>query len=167
MKRLFAAVIPIVVLATVIAANASLPTPSSSSATITLFESDLVGVPTGLTGAAGAIRGVNGAGAPWRVAGGSAELASNGKLEVDIVGLVLNLPGNPRDGTTGAVTGVRASLTCQGSNVVATTAVEPLSAAGNAKIEETIALAGNCVGPIILIRIDSTAAPWIAATGFS
>ncbi len=146
----------------------------SGSSGETVFESAVVGNPPGMTGAAGAIRGVDAAGAPWKVAEGEAELDDDGRLEVEVEGLVLDLPGNPRDGTTGTVTGVRASLTCQGTNVVATTGVVPLSSDGDAEIEEDIVLPAMCVAPIILVRIGSTTTnpgplmgAWIGATGFS
>ena len=63
---------------------------------------------------------------------------------------------------------------------VASTADVPLSAAGNAEIEETITLPAVCVAPIVLIRIRlvdvgggpvdietlGVPPPWIAASGF-
>jgi hypothetical protein len=136
------------------------------------FKSSIAGLPAGLNGtAAGTIRGVASAGAPW-VAMGDVDLNKHGRLRVDVEGLLLDLPGQPGDGTTGPVTGVRASLTCQNGDVVATTGVVPLSAAGDAEIKETISVPSSCVGPIVLIRIGriGTGAdilgPWIAANGF-
>jgi hypothetical protein len=135
------------------------------------FKSSIAGLPAGLNGSAsGTIRGVPSAGAPW-VATGDVDLNKHGRLRIDVEGLLLDLPGQPADGTTGPVTGVRASLTCQNGDVVATTAVVPLSAAGDAEIEETISVPSSCVGPIVLIRIGRTTGadifgPWIAANGF-
>src|SRR5712691_1174689 len=74
------------------------------------------------------VRGVSGAGRPWTVASGEAKLDQDGKLEINIEGLLLIHTGNSTlNGTTGPVTGVRASLTCEGSGVVASTGVVSLS----------------------------------------
>lgn len=143
---------------------------SGGDETENLLEATLIGIPTpGLE-----LRGVPGGGAAWVVAKGEAKLEANGQLEVEVEGLLITGTGTSLDGTTGPVTGVKASLTCEGPGVVATTGVEPLSAAGNAKIEETIPLPKSCVGPIILVRIGSVSAGapsslvgrWIATTGF-
>ena len=133
------------------------------------FETDVVGIPT--PGAV--IRGVTGGGAAWTVDRGEIELKDNGKLRVKVQGLLITGTGGPLDGTTGPVTGVKASLTCLGTNVVATTGVETLSSKGNAKINEELVIPTLCVGPIVLVQIGS--APgfpgavglWIAATGFT
>jgi hypothetical protein len=133
------------------------------------FESGLVGIQTPNV----TVRSVPGAGRPWIVASGEAKLESE-RLEVEVQGLLLTNTGNSTlDGTTGPVTGVRASLTCEGSNVVATTAVVSLSSTGNARIEQELKLPSSCIGPVILIRVGSTVTnpgpimgPWIAATGF-
>ncbi len=152
-----------IVLALALLLGLSLATASSSEA---FFESSLVGLPAGMNNdPSGTIRTVPAAGAPW-VSGGQARLDRDGKVQVDVEGLLL------LNGTTGPVTGLRASLTCHGTNVVATTGVVPLDAAGKAEIDETIALPTKCVGPIVLIRVGRVGTgaeitgPWIAATGF-
>jgi len=156
----------------VLVASLGLGASRSVGSTEAQFESPIVGLPAGLNGnASGTIRGVPSAGAPW-VASGEAQLDGDAGLRVEVEGLLLDLPGSPLNLTTGPVTGVRASLTCQNGNVVATTGVVPLSAAGDAEIEETITLPSKCVGPIVLIRIGrigtgaAVMGPWIAATGF-
>ncbi len=78
-------------------------------------------------------------------------------------------------------------MTAPTNEVVASTADVPLSAAGDAEIEDFIALPAVCVAPIVLIRVglvdspncalvgqprpcDVTVfgipSPWIAASGF-
>jgi hypothetical protein len=173
MKRLLIIVTAILILLTAIPVVTSFPSLSSSSdddnSSGTLFNFHmLVGNTPGVT-----VRGVPSAGAPWIVAQTVVQLDGSGRLHVNIKGLLLDLPGNPLDRTTGPVTGVQASLTCEGTNVVASTDVAPLSSDGNAKINEFITLPQSCVGPIVLIRLGSVTGnpgpllgPWFAVTGF-
>ena len=94
------------------------------------------------------------------------------------------------NGTVGPILTVFASLVCQKTEavgegeptneVVASAADVPLSAAGDAKIEETIILPAVCAAPIVLIRIGlldvgfgpvepemlGFPSPWIAVSGF-
>src|SRR5256712_14058364 len=135
-----------------------------------LFETDVIGIPT----AGMVVRGVAGGGAPWVVDQGEARLKENGRLRVKVERLLITGTGGPADGTTGPVTGVRASLTCQVSNVVATTGVQPLSSEGNPKSKAGLTLPTLCIGPVVLVRVGSTTSnpgplmgPWIAATGFT
>ena len=138
----------------------------SGSSTPFEFESSLLGLPAAFKMSTGVlVRGVGGGGAPWVVAEGEAELDSDGDLEVEVEGLLITGTGGAADGTIGSVTDVAASLTCEGAGVVATTGVFPLSAAGDAEIEDEITIPSPCVGPIILIRIGATG-HWIAASGF-
>src|SRR5438093_7967345 len=159
MNRL-SAVVVLVGLAVVVGALAL--GQASSSSPKKIFESAIVGVPEGMTGVAGTIRGVNGAGAPWVVSDGQARLDADGRLRVEVEGLVL------AGSFTNPVANIRASLTCEGTNVVATTGAVPLSVPdGDAKIDEMISLPASCVGPIVLVRISGAAGPgsWLAATG--
>ncbi len=122
------------------------------------------------------------AAAPWVVAGGEVEIGENGKLELNLGGLLL------LEGTIGPVLTVFASLVCQQpvltgaptNEVVASTLDVPLSAAGDAEINEAITLPSSCVAPIVLVRIRlvdvgfgpvdiedlGLPPPWIAASGF-
>ena len=60
-----------------------------------MLELDTMVVVSGpFVGSANPIRGVNGGGLPWEIAEGRGELASDGKLEVEVRGLVL-LDGPP------------------------------------------------------------------------
>ena len=54
----------------------------------------MVGVSGPFVGSANPIRGVNGGGLPWQIAEGKGELGSDGRLEVEVRGLVL-LDGPP------------------------------------------------------------------------
>jgi len=144
-----------------------------------LFESNLAGKGVGNQEIAGISPDVA---APWVVAGGDVEINDDGTLELEVDGLLL------LEGTVGPVLSVFASLVCQKTvlsgpptnEVVVSTGDVPLSAAGDAEIDEVIALPSSCVAPIVLVRIGlvdvgfgpvdivelGIPSPWIAASGF-
>lgn len=141
--------------------------PAGSAGADDFFESAVVGIQV----PGQMIAGIGGGGNRWKVAEGEAEIGEYGELEVEVEGLLLD--GGMFDGTVGPISTVFASLVCQKTGagdltneVVASTADFPLSAAGDAEIEETIALPAVCVAPIVLIRVRMGPAPWIAASGF-
>jgi hypothetical protein len=109
------------------------------------------------------IHGVARGGVPWQIDTGQARLRRDGRLTVDIRGLVI--PGN---GTPGPVTTVSASLYCgaDSSAAVATTDPVPLSREGDAAIAASVSLPAKCLAPIVLINPNNNAAAYIAATGF-
>lgn len=134
------------------------------------FESSIVGSTPGST-----IGGIASGGAPWIVARGEASVNGNGKLEVEVHGLLLTT-GAPANlvGTTGPVQMVAASLVCGGSGgaVAASTDAVPLSGAGNAELKDKITVPATCIAPIVLVRAFNNAAvpgsqlgPFIAVTG--
>jgi len=135
-----------------------------------VFRSDLIGSP----GANRPVRTVNSGGVPWVVSAGSdTRLTGDGRLRADIRGLVITGTGGALDGTVGPVQNVVAALTCTNSasgdagapSLVATAPV-PLSAAGNARIDQRISVPVPCIAPVVLIRANSASGPWIAASGF-
>ncbi len=141
---------------------------ASNSSGVLFTDHTLVGSTPGMT-----VRGVSAGGAPWVVSHAVVQLDRSGRLQLNIQGLLISKPGSPLDGSTGPVIGVRASLTCEGTNVVASTDVVPLNSSGDAKINQFITIPSTCVGPVILVQIGSTTSnpgpllgPWIAATGF-
>lgn len=165
-KRTF--VLVAVIAFALLSVSAGLAYASNSSSHFQKLKFNIVGIPASFVGVT--VRGVSGGGFPW-VAQGRVELPSNGRLQADVDRLLL--AAGSAAGTTGPVTGVRASLTCESTNVVATTDVFPLDSAGNAQIKQTLTLPSSCIGPIILIRVGSTTTspgplngPWIAITGF-
>jgi hypothetical protein len=108
------------------------------------------------------------AGAPWVVEHAFATLSDEGRLRVDIRGLIL-----PALGTAGPVTAVAASVACS-DMVAATSAAVPLASDGNAEIHAKLQVPSPCFGTIILVRIAAVngnalpaPGPWIAASGVS
>jgi hypothetical protein len=131
-----------------------------------IFRSTLIGRPVTASMAV-TIRGVLPGGAPWTLTRGRTRLTRAGRLSVDVEGLVITATNTSLDGTTGPVTKVAASLTCEASTPsVVSTATVPLSPEGDARIDERIALPKTCLAPIVLVRANSSSGPWIAATGF-
>ncbi len=154
---------------------------SAGSASADTFESGIAGKQVAFQEIAGISPDLA---QPWKVAEGEVEIDEDGKLELDVEGLLL------LDDTVGPVVTVFASLVCQKTaavgagvptnEVVASTADAPLSAAGDFKIQDTITLPAVCVAPIVLIRINlvdfgggpfpianlGIPEPWIAASGF-
>lgn len=125
------------------------------------FLSPIVGSNPGVT-----IAGVKSGGAPWVVSHGFAVLNDEGRLRVDLRGLIL-----PSVGTPGPVTAVAASVVC-GDAVAATTDSALLSVDGNAEIRAKLQMPSPCLGTIVLIRAAAfngtplpAPGPWIAATG--
>ena len=114
-----------------------------------LFLADLVGSAVGEH-----VAGVPSGGAPWKIAIGEAAVASNGKIEVVIRGLLIT-GGGAGNNTVGPVTMVNASLVC-GDVVAATTKAVPLSTAGNALIQDTVTIPSPCIAPALLIRVAAT-----------
>jgi hypothetical protein len=118
-----------------------------------ILDSRMAAIPTaGLT-----LDGVVGGGSPWVIDEGSARLFADGRLEVDIEGLVLaSSHVNP-------VTSAHAILTCGGAPV-ATTGNVPFSPTGDAEIETTVRLPQPCLAPAIFFTTGTDR--WLAVTGF-
>lgn len=136
------------------------------------FEASIVGSVPNTT-----IGGVASGGAPWIVAEGKASVSVNGKLEMQVQGLLLTTGAPPNlVGTVGPVQMVAASLVCGGSGgaVAGSTDGVPLSPAGNAQIEGSVTVPATCMAPVILVRFFNAAGapgsqlgPFIALTGFN
>ena len=108
--------------------------------------------------------GIAPGGVPWVLAGSSVRLKADGELDVRVEGLVL-----PSLGTAGPVTSVSASLLCGADAVAgpaATTGTVPLSAAGDARIEATVALPASCLAPIVVVHPNGGTTRYIAISGW-
>jgi hypothetical protein len=110
------------------------------------------------------IRSIGGGGVPWQIATGHGDLRSDGKIEVEVTGLVLvSTQSNP-------VSTFRAVVSCQSidgtgnpSVVNVSTGDFPASSAGDAVIEDTVELPSPCVAPIVFVT--SPTMRWFAVTG--
>jgi hypothetical protein len=136
---------------------------SSSGETVLEFKT-MVGVDGPFRGAANAIRGINGAGAPWRIDGVNGELKSDGRLEIDVEGLVLVSTGlNPSAFFRGAVSCLTNDATTV-STVNLVTEQFPATTAGDSKIEANVGLPSPCVAPIVFV-MNAGGTSWFAVTG--
>ena len=118
-----------------------------------VFDSTMAPVPT----PAPMIDGVPGAGAPWSIDEGRAMLFADGRLHVEVEGLIVTALGrNP------AATG-KVRVSCNGVPV-AETATVPFSPAGDAEVDAVVTLPSPCFGPSIFFT--SAGGSWFAVTGF-
>jgi hypothetical protein len=117
------------------------------------FSSTMTGLPTsGLV-----VAGVTGAGLPWTIAQGSATLTSDGRLHVEVQGLVLTSNG------TNPVASGKAVVSCGGTQVAITDAV-PFSDQGNATVNAVVSLPSLCLAPAVFFTNGT--GKWFAVTGF-
>jgi hypothetical protein len=111
------------------------------------------------------IRGILGGGVPWVIQRGEGELSANGKLEVEVRGLVIASTGvNPVRQFVAAVN----CLTTSSPDTGVTLLTPPVNvgANGNARFEATLNLPHPCVAPIVFVGTPAgTSLRWFATTG--
>ena len=166
MKRSFLAVVgALALIATVALAVPALSSGGADGRKV-LSAAVLAPVTGPYVGAANPIRGVNGGGLPWRLASGSVDLRSDGRLNVEVEGLVLAAGLN--EGTN-PIPSFKAIVSCQtiasGAAVVSniSTGLFPASAAGDAEIHASVSLPSPCYAPIVFVTSPTGA--WFATTG--
>lgn len=98
---------------------------------------------------------------PWVIESGTASVRADGRLRVEVDGLVV--PTAPQRGTN-PVPRVSASLACNGQ-VVATTATVPFSTRGDAEISAHVTIPARCLAPAVLLNPNGNAGLFIAVTG--
>lgn len=123
------------------------------------------------TGSTNAIRSVSGGGLPWEIGDASADLRADGRLHVDVEGLVLArrapVPANLQG--TNPIPQFKAIVSClTTTNGSATTAnvSTPLvgaSQSGDAEIDASVDLPSPCFAPIVFVTTPGGA--WLAVSG--
>ena len=123
------------------------------------------------TGSANAIRGVSGGGLPWEIGDASADLRADGRLLVDVEGLVLArrapVPANLQG--TNPIPQFKAIVSCltttSGAATTAnvSTAPVPASPAGDAEIDASVDLPSPCFAPVVFVTTPGGA--WLAISG--
>jgi hypothetical protein len=122
-----------------------------------VFDSSMVGIPAG----APTLFGVAGGGAPWVIDEGRATLTADGRLHVEVQGLVL------ASSHTNPIHFGRAIVACDGAVAASTDAVA-FSAAGDAEVDATVSLPSPCFAPAVFFAGIFSTAPtdrWFAVTG--
>jgi hypothetical protein len=143
----------------------ALPTAGSADDRILRFDT-MVGVVRPFTGATNAIRGVNGGGQPWAIAKAKGDLRADGRLKIDVEGLVLVSTGLNPSATFRAI--VSCLTTADGLTVTTTNVTTlqfPATPTGDSEIEAVVTLPRPCVAPIVFVT-NAAGTSWFAATGF-
>lgn len=128
----------------------------------------LVGVDGAFVGTANPIRGVPGGGLPWQIDEAEGELRSNGRLKVEVEGLVLldGAPVPPELQGTNPIPFFRVVVSCL-TGTAATSNVStgdfPATGDGDAKIRARVTLPSPCFAPILFVTSPTGA--WFAVTG--
>jgi len=118
-----------------------------------------------------AIGDVGSCGKIWKLKSGEAKLSDDGKLHVEVKGLVLNDETTGEfNGTPDGVDAVAAAVICNGPNgaaVAAQTDVVTLAKNGDAKINAKVSLPNGCIAPVVVLRerYEGKIGGWLAATG--
>ena len=138
----------------VVLAAATVSTASAGGRKV--LSSSMVAIPAG----APTLFGVAGGGVAWVIDEGSATLTADGRLHVEVQGLVIASSGvNP------VATG-RAIVACDGAAVASTDAV-PFSRAGDAEVDATVSLPSPCFAPAVFFAgVTGGGDRWFAVTGF-
>jgi hypothetical protein len=112
-----------------------------------------------------AIFGVNPGGAPWVIDKGEARVKPDGRVRARVEGLVI--PTAPQNGTN-PIPLLRASVYCDGM-LVGQTENAPFSPAGDARIEDEVAVPGDCDHAAVLLNpvrvVNGVATPLNAYIG--
>jgi hypothetical protein len=126
-----------------------------------VLDASMAGIPASLAGQS--FMGVQGGGLPWSLEHGDAKLFRDGRLHVEVEGLVL--AAGAAIGTNPIPTGV-AIVSCGGA-VAAQSAPVPFSRAGDAEVDTTVSLPGSCLAPVVFFAGVTPNGPrWFAVTGW-
>lgn len=159
MKKLLAILAAVVAVAAI---GVTAAVSSGDGRTVLKFDT-MAPVVAPYTGPTNAIRGVPGGGVPWQIDSASGRLRADGRLHVEVEGLVIVATGvNP-------VATFKAIVSCQSSEAGAPTTVNvstdpvPATTSGDAEIDAKVALPSPCFAPIVFVT--SGGGNWFAVTG--
>jgi hypothetical protein len=159
-------------LVTVVGSAILMQLPAWSSGSDKVLEFDTMAPVDGpFVGSANPIRGVNGGGLPWQIEDAKGELTVDGRLEVEVEGLVLldADPVSPALRGTNPIPSFQAIVSCltdmDGSvaTVNVSSGLFPANTDGDSQIEATVNLPSPCVAPIVFVA--SPTGMWFSATG--
>jgi hypothetical protein len=118
------------------------------------------------TGEANPIRGINGGGVPWSIESGTGFLRADGRLHIEVKGLIIPARGNnPVSAFRGVVNCLTPDSPMNGINLV--TDPFPATMTGDSTIDATVDLPETCVAPIVFVTNGTGSPPgaWFATTG--
>jgi hypothetical protein len=130
---------------------------STSAGGPKLLDARMAGIPSG----APTLHGLTGGGVAWSLTEGRVMVFADGRLHVEVEGLVVAASGvNP------IPTG-RAVLTCSDAPA-ARSPIVPFSTTGDAEVNATVDLPASCLAPaVFFVGITGTGAErWFAVTGW-
>lgn len=105
-------------------------------------------------------------GLPWVIDRGTVRLQADGRVRVELEGLVIPVAhGTFPAGTARPVMTVSASVRCA-LGATATTAAVPISADGDARIDDTVDLPSTCLAPVVLVHPNGGTGAYIAVSGW-
>jgi hypothetical protein len=114
---------------------------------------------TGISTGGIVLNGVTGGGVPWAIDEGRAKLFADGRLQVEVQGLVVASSGTNPVGTG------RAIVTCSNAIAARTDAV-PFSSTGDAEVDTVVDLPATCFAPAVFFAgITGQGDRWFAVTG--
>ena len=118
-----------------------------------VFDSTMTALPV----ANAVLDGLTGGGVPWVIDEGRAILYADGRLHVEVQGLII-----PTQGRNPVAFG-KAVVTC-GDTFADDTDLVPFSEAGNAEVDAVVQLPSPCNAPAVFFTTSSNR--WLAVTGF-
>jgi hypothetical protein len=141
---------------------------SGDSAKVLKFErmAPVVAPFTGNTVPPNPIRGLNGGGVPWSIESGTGFLRADGRLHIEVEGLIIPARGNnPVSAFRGVVSCLTPESPTNGVNLV--TDPFPATMTGDSTIDATLDLPETCVAPIVFVTNGTGSPPgaWFATTG--
>jgi hypothetical protein len=130
----------------------------------------MVGVPLAFTGTAMPqlnIRGIVGGGVPWTLTAAKGRLKQNGRLVIEVDGLVLattlSNPAAAFRATVSCLTDTGATMNVSTVDTFPATTGLASAGGGDARIETRLELPHPCIAPIVFVT--STGGSWFASTG--
>jgi hypothetical protein len=138
---------------------------AGNSAKVLKFER-MAPVVAPFTGTTNPIRGINGGGVPWSIESGVGQLRADGRLHIEVEGLIIPARGdNPISAFRGVVNCLTPDSPMNGINLV--TDPFPATMTGDAEIDATVDLPDTCIAPIVFVTNGTGSAPgaWFATTG--
>jgi predicted lipoprotein with Yx(FWY)xxD motif len=107
------------------------------------------------------LNGVAAGGAPWVINRGQVTIKRDGRLRLEVRGLVI-----PELGNAGPVNTISASIACANEPPADKTQTVPLSQSGDATIKDDLNLPSTCLGPRVFVNPNGIGTAYIGLSGW-